>query len=107
MIHGQKPITVKIHTAPYTNFTVALFVMSILITWFGEKVAWQGVLPKYMITANRVFVAIQSTTVIVKLFSHINCLADLENGLWYNPNKGSGVTVTKVKMEFISMKILV
>ena len=49
-----------IHTIPYSNFCVALFVLAVIVTWFGEKVAWDGLgIPSWLLYVNRVTVALQ------------------------------------------------
>lgn len=82
----NNPVTIKIHTAPYTNLQAALAVLAVMVTWFGEAVAWKGIdlFPGFSII-NFIMLALQITTVPVKLIVHINCMGDVEKGLWYNP----------------------
>ena len=56
----QFPETMIIHTVPYTNLCVGLFVLAVIVTWFGEKVAWDGLgIPLWLHYVNRVTVALQ------------------------------------------------
>ena len=46
--------TLNLHTVPYTNILIALFVLDVQVTWFGEKVAWKDMkLPKCFLYFNR------------------------------------------------------
>ena len=87
-------VSIRAHTIPYTNMTVALAVLAVLVTWFGEKVAWVGLdLFPFLAQINYVMVFCQLTTVPVKMIHHINCLSDLENGLWWNPADSPKITM--------------
>ena len=61
-----------IHSTPYTNLVVALFVLAVLVTWFGEKVAWDNLdISIKLISVNRFFVVVQTVSSIMKLFQVI------------------------------------
>ena len=99
-----KPYTIRIHTAPYTNLTIAVWVLAVIVTWFGETVAWTDVgLPKFYFIFNRVVVALQTISMIGKLIHHINCLGDLDGGLWWNPNKSENVTTLFKYVDYLFM----
>ena len=58
-----------IHTAPYTNLTVALFALAILVKWFGENVAWVNLgIPKILIYVNRMMIVFQVISTATKIF---------------------------------------
>jgi len=83
----SEPDTMRIHTAPFTNFIVGLWVMAMMVTWYGDQVAWKNMdLPRWFFIMNYVMLAIQSFVVPTKVISHINCLSDLNGGLWWDPN---------------------
>lgn len=82
----------RIHTAPFTNLIVALWVLSVLVTWFGEKVAWKNVgLPSAVFYFNRFMVLVQTVVVVAKVVHHVNCLTVLDGGLWWDPKTAVGV----------------
>lgn len=84
----EKPNTILIHTLPFTNMMIALAVLAVKVEWFGETVAWKGIdLFRGFSIINRVMIGLQFFTTIVKLIHHINCLAVLEDGLWWEPGK--------------------
>ena len=93
---AHDPSSMRIHTAPYTNLIVALWVLAVLVTWFGDKIAWKHLdIPRGMFIVNWVMVACQSIVVPVKLIQHINTLGDLEEGLWWDP-MSSGWVITMI-----------
>jgi len=89
----SKPITIRIHTVPFTNFMVGLWVMAVMVTWYGDHVAWKNMgLPRWFFIMNYVMLCIQSFVVPIKVTSHINCLSDLDGGLWWDPNGNETLT---------------
>ena len=101
-------VSIRAHTIPYTNLTVALAVLAVLVTWFGEKVAWVGLdLFPFLAQINYVMVFFQLTTVPVKMIHHINCLSDLENGLWWNPADSPKITMFIQIFDYIFLATVV
>ena len=50
----HRPESIRTHTIPFTNFMIALTVLALLVTWFGENVAWKHMkLPKFFFYVNR------------------------------------------------------
>ena len=87
-------VSIRVHTIPYTNLTVALAVLAIMVTWFGEKVAWVGLdLFPFFSQINYVMVFLQLTTIPVMIVHQVNCISDLENGLWWNPSDSPKIAI--------------
>lgn len=81
----KHPVTVLIHTIPFTNLIISLTVLQIAVTWFGVKVSWGGL--NAPICSVRTFAYICLVGLIVtsmgKVIHHINALGDLGTGLWW------------------------
>jgi len=83
----KKPNTMKVHTVPYANFMVALWVMAVMVTKFGDQVAWKHMgLPCWFSYTNYVMIFIQSFVTVGKVVNVINCLGDMNGGVWWDPN---------------------
>jgi len=88
----EKPYTMTIHTVPYTNLMIALWVMAVMVTKFGDQVAWKGMgLPCWFSNTNYVMIFIQSVCMVGKVLHHINCLGNLNGGLWWDPHTNGAV----------------
>jgi len=84
------PHSMRIHTVPYTNFMIALWVLAVMVTWYGDHVGWRTMgLPRWFFIMNYVMLSIQSFVVPAKVLTHINCLTKLNGGLWWDPNNKS------------------
>jgi len=93
----EEESTMSIHTIPYINLQVALWVMAVMVTKFGDQVAWKHMgLPCWFSNTNYVVICIQSFATVCKMVNTFNCLSDMNGGLWWDP---SNETV----MDFISV----
>ena len=101
-------VTIRVHSLPFTNLTVALAVLAVLVTWFGEKVAWAGLyFFPFFKQINYVMIFFQLATVPVKIINHTNCLSDLENGLWWNPADSPEITIFMQIFDYIFLVTVV
>ena len=95
-------VTWRIHSAPYTNLVVAVWVLAVLITWFGDKVAWKDLgIPRALFIINWVMVACQSITVPAHIIYHLNCLGDVDNGLWWDPSTAPKTTIVFQVLSYV------
>ena len=87
-------VLIRAHSIPYINLMVALAVLAIMVTWFGEKVAWVGLdLFPFFSQINYVMVFLQLTSIPVMIVHQVNCISDLENGLWWNPTDSPKIAI--------------
>jgi len=102
----QTPNTMVIHTVPFTNFMIALWVMAVMITHFGNEFVWKNMgLPRWFFVMNRAMLYIQSFVVVGKVLHHINCLSDINGGLWWDPN-ASGKIVIDILDKLLLISVL-
>ena len=78
----KEPVTIQVHSLPFTNLIFALMIENTAIAWFNYKVAWiQTDFFKWMsfISFINLFVIIISS--ILKILSHVNAVLFIESTL--------------------------
>jgi len=84
----EEPNTMIVHATPYVNLQVALWVLAVMVTKFGDQVAWKDMgLPCWFYNANYVSIFIQSVTTVYRLVICFNALGDMNGGLWWDPSQ--------------------
>ena len=98
----NKPVTLFLHTLPFTNLIISLTLLQVAVTWFGVKVSWKEL--KHHLKISRIALSWGSTSFLIgliissslKVLHQINALGDLdfakeeiEQGLWLNVHTDS------------------
>ena len=79
------PITILIHTIPFTNLVIALTILQIAVTWFGRNVSWKNMRHTSKFTKRLArflaytCLAALIMTSIFKVIHQINALGDVWN----------------------------
>ena len=73
------PVTIMIHTLPFTNLAIGVTLLQYATTWFSCKVTYfEGEKPKYMPIGNYVCSVVLTITTIFKVVFHINMMDGLK-----------------------------
>lgn len=92
----EAPVTMLVHTVPYINLKIAMFILQLAVVWFGTKVSWKkikfpGCITKdCFIAFGWAHVILQCITMIVSNITIINTLGDMGEdnldgkGLWWS-----------------------
>ena len=97
------PVTMIIHSLPYGNIKLSNWVLHIVVTWFGAKVAWKGLdLPGWFVRASTVhcvllcFVTAASNVFIANALGDMG-EHDLEGkGLWWDVRNPISVAMVEI-----------
>lgn len=73
----KHPKSIVVHTIPFTAVTIALCVVQVAVTWFGNKVAWVELKhPKWLRITSWLCLICMIVSTIGKVISHINALSE-------------------------------
>ena len=74
-----------VHSLPFTNVHVALWMLSLVVTWFGLSVAFVGMkLPAWFTMMTHVIWICQTILNPIKIAHQVNGLGDIGKGLWWD-----------------------
>ena len=78
----KEPVTIQVHTLPFTNLVFALMIVHTAIAWFNYKVAWiETDYFKWMSVINFISLFVIILTSIIKILQHLNGVLFIESTL--------------------------
>ena len=78
----KEPVTIQIHTLPFTNLTFAMMLAQAAIAWLNYKVAWAGTdFFRWMSTINFINLFIIIVTSIIQILIQLNAVLFIETTL--------------------------
>ena len=78
----KEPVTIQIHTLPFTNLIFAFMIVHTSIAWFNYKVAWIEMdYFKWMSVTNFISLFVMILASIIKIVHHLNAVLFIESTL--------------------------